>query len=259
MSPEYLLIIAAGFFAAVMNSVAGGGTMLSFPALLAAGLPPVLANTTNSVALFFGMPGSVWAFRRRLFEVRHWILPLGIVSFFAGLLGAVLLLAIPSEVFDFLVPWLLLFATALFLIQGRVQRSLKRRRQVAQDTGTPLRPTVRGVVIQFFVSLYGGFFGAGIGIMMLAGLGMLGLRDIHQMNALKALLAMLTKLSAVVYFIVMMQVNWPLALCLLGGSIPGYYFGSHFAQRIPAVWVRAIVVAIGLGIALHLLWQRYSG
>ena len=130
---------------------------------------------------------------------------------------------------------------------------------MVEEVGEPDRPRFRGVVFQFFVSLYGGYFGAGMGIMMLAGLGMLGLKDIHRMNALKALLGLLTNFSAVVYFIIMARVDWVLAFCLLGGSIPGYYFGSHYSQRSPAVWVRALVVSIGIGIAFILLWRQYGG
>lgn len=243
--------MAAGFFAAVMNSVAGGGTMLTFPALLGAGLSPVLANTTSTVALFLGMPGSVWAFRRKLWEVRAWILPLATVSLIGGIGGGVLLLALPPEVFAAVVPWLLLFATLLFMVNSPIQRWLRKRRgtSVAEEPG---RPKAWGIVFQSGVAVYGGYFGAGIGIMMLAGLGLLGLRDVNRMNALKALLGMTCNIGSVVYFISRGSVDWPLAAWLFAGSIPGYFFGSHFAQRIPPVAVRSIVVIIGIGIAIRL-------
>lgn len=231
--------------------------MLTFPALLAAGLSGVMANTTSTVALFIGMPGSLWAFRKRLTEVKAWILPLGIVSLLGGLGGGMLLLALPSEFFDKVVPWLLLFATALFLLNGPIQRWLKRRRETTNDS-EPTRPKAWGILFQGGVAIYGGYFGAGIGIMMLAGLGLLGLRDVNRMNALKALLGMLCNAASVVYFIASGSVDWRLAGWLVAGSIPGYFLGSHFAQRIPAVAVRCIVAVIGLGIAASLFWRQLA-
>lgn len=251
------MVLAAGFFAAVMNSVAGGGTMLTFPALLGAGLTGVMANTTSTVALFIGMPGSLWAFRKRLAEVKQWILPLGIVSLLGGLGGGILLLALPSDFFDLIVPWLLLFATTLFLLNTPIQRWLKRRRE-NEDNSEPRRPKAWGIIFQSGVAVYGGYFGAGIGIMMLAGLGMLGLRDVNRMNALKSLLGMLCNAASVIYFIASGSVDWHLACWLIAGSIPGYFFGSHFAQRIPATAVRGIVAVIGLGIAGSLFWKQFS-
>jgi uncharacterized membrane protein YfcA len=250
------IVLAAGFLAAVMNSVAGGGTMLTFPALMAAGLSGVMANTTSTVALFIGMPGSVWAFRHRLREVKAWILPLGIVSLLGGLAGGWLLLALPSSVFDAVVPWLLLMATALFLLNGPIQRWLKRKRGGGE--AEPERPRPWGVAFQTGVAVYGGYFGAGIGIMMLAGLSLLGLRDLNRMNALKALLGLLCNVASVIYFIASGSVDWRLAGWLVAGSIPGYFLGSHFAQRIPAAAVRGIVAIIGLGIAARLFWQQLA-
>jgi uncharacterized membrane protein YfcA len=248
------LVLASGFIAAVMNSVAGGGTMLTFPALLGAGLSPVLANTTSTVALFFGMPGSVWAFRKRLAEVKAWMLPLGVVSLLGGFAGAWLLLKLPESVFDRTVPWLLLLATLLFLGNGPLRRWVARHRPT--DDEEPTSPKPWGVAFQSMVAIYGGYFGAGIGIMMLAGLSLLGLRDVHRMNALKALLGMLCNTAAVVFFIFRGAVDWRLALFLLAGSIPGYFFGSHYCQRIPALAVRIIVAIIGLSIATHLFWKQ---
>jgi len=229
--------------------------MLTFPALMAAGLSPVQANTTSTVALFIGMPGSVWAFRRRLKEVEHWILPLGLVSLLGGLGGGILLLALPSSVFETIVPWLLLMATALFLLNAPIQRWLKARRG-ATTAEEPDRPKAWGIAFQTGVAIYGGYFGAGIGIMMLAGLSLLGLKDVNRMNALKSLLAMLCNIASVVWFIACGSVDWRLAGWLVVGSIPGYFLGSHFAQRIPAIAVRVIVALIGLGIAASFFWKQ---
>jgi uncharacterized membrane protein YfcA len=214
-----------------------------------------MANTTSTVALFIGMPGSVWAFRHRLLEVKEWILPLGVVSLLGGLGGGMLLLALPSSFFDAVVPWLLLFATTLFLLNTPIQRWLKRKRGEGVDH-EPTRPKAWGLAFQSGVALYGGYFGAGIGIMMLAGLGLLGLRDVNRMNALKSLLGMLCNVASVIYFIACGSVDWRLAGWLIAGSIPGYFLGSHFAQRIPATAVRIIVAIIGLGIAGSLFWRQ---
>jgi uncharacterized membrane protein YfcA len=252
------LVLAAGFFAAVMNAVAGGGTMLTFPALMAAGLSPVLANTTSTVALFLGMPGSVWAFRKRLVEVKSWILPLAIVSFLGGLGGGVLLLALPPSVFERVVPWLLLMATLLFLLNAPIQRWLKQKRGEHADEKEPERPRPWGIAFQSLVAVYGGYFGAGIGIMMMAGLSLLGLREVNRINALKALLAVVCNVASVVWFISRGSVDWRLAGWLVLGSIPGYFLGAHFAQRIPATAVRIIVAVIGLGIAGKLFWGQIA-
>lgn len=249
------IVLAAGFLAAVMNAVAGGGTMLTFPALMAAGLSPVQANTTSTVALFLGMPGSVWAFRHRLKEVKRWILPLGLVSLLGGLGGGMLLLALPAGVFEKVVPWLLLMATALFLLNAPIQRWLKKRRGEGSDD-EPDRPKAWGIAFQTGVAIYGGYFGAGIGIMMLAGLGLLGLRDLNRMNALKSLLALLCNIASVIWFISRGSVDWRLAGWLVAGSIPGYFLGAHFAQKIPPTAVRLIVAVIGLGIAASFFWKQ---
>jgi uncharacterized membrane protein YfcA len=250
------IVLAAGFLAAVMNSVAGGGTMLTFPALMAAGLPGYLANTTSTVALFVGMPGSVWAFRKKLVGMKAWIIPLGIVSLLGGLAGGWLLLALPPGVFDRVVPWLLLLATALFLLNGPLRRWANRH--APADAGLDPTPRPWGIAFQAGVGIYGGYFGAGIGIMMLAGLSLLGMRDVHRMNALKSLLGLLCNVASVVYFIVCDAVDWRLAGWLIAGSIPGYFLGSHYSQRIPATVVRVIVAAIGLSIAAYLFWRQLA-
>lgn len=242
-----LLVILAGFLAGGMNAIAGGGTMLTFPALLAAGLPPVLANTTSTVALYFGMPGSVWAFRRRLREVKAWILPLGLVSLFGGALGAWLLLTLPAAVFERAVPWLLLTATLLFLLNEPIRRALR-----SPSGEEPTKPRAWGLAFQSLVAIYGGYFGAGIGIMMLAGLGLLGLRDVNRMNALKNLLALLGNTAAMIWFLAAGAYDGRFVLLLLAGSIPGYFLGAHYSQRVPARVVRFTVAAIGLAISARL-------
>jgi hypothetical protein len=240
-----------------MNAIAGGGTMLTFPALLAAGLPPVLANTTSTVALCVGMPGGVWAFRRHLVGLGGWIWPLGVVSVIGGIAGGMLLLAMPSAVFVAVVPWLLLLATALFVLHEPLVSWLRRRQGGAgAESGVEgRRPSAWGVGVQVLVGIYGGYFGAGIGIMMLASLSLLGLRDINRLNALKALLAFLVNMASVIYFLIHGHVDWSLAVWLMAGSVPGSIVGAKLAQRIPARWVRLIAATIGIIIAVS-LWLK---
>jgi len=247
-APEWIVLLS-GLLAGAINAIAGGGTMLTFPALLAAGLPPVMANTTSTVALYFGMPGSVWAFRQRLKEVKRWILPLGIVSLAGGLIGAALLLYLPESVFERSVPWLILFATLLFLLNEPVKRWAGKHATSAE----PKQPSRSGIAFQSTVAIYGGYFGAGIGIMMLAGLSVIGLQDVHRMNALKNLLGLLCNTAAMVFFLISGTFDGRLAVILLIGSIPGYFLGGHYSQKIPAKAVRAIVGLVGITIAIHLL------
>src|SRR5690606_25951700 len=144
--------------------------------------------------------------------------------------------------------------TLLFMVNGPIQRWLRKRRGTG-EAEEPERPKAWGIAFQSCVAIYGGYFGAGIGIMMLAGLGLLGLRDVNRMNALKAVLGMTCNTGSVIYFISRGSVDWSLAAWLFAGSIPGYFFGSHFAQRIPPIAVRTIVVIIGIGIAIRLFMK----
>ena len=248
-----LIVCGAGCVAGMMNAMAGGGTVVTFPALLWAGLDGMGANMTSTVALFPGMPVSVWSFRNHLGEVKGWLRILAPISLVGGLAGAILLLNMGSSTFDFIVPWLLLLATFLFMANGLVQGWLRRRRgtpDAASEEPKPLR--LWGILFLSAVAVYGGYFGAGIGIMMLAALGLLGMTNMNQMNALKVVLAMLMNFAAVVWFIVRGQVDWHLAVCLMAGSVPGYWVGSVLAQRIPAAWVRAVGAIIGLTISVKL-------
>ncbi|HSI62794.1 MAG TPA: sulfite exporter TauE/SafE family protein, partial [Candidatus Saccharimonadia bacterium] len=184
-----LVVAGAGFLAGMMNAVAGGGTMVTFPVLLWAGLNTMQANITSTVALFPGMPLSAWTFRRHIGPLSSWLRKLAPVVLLGGLAGGVLLIQTGSRVFDFIVPWLLLLATILFMCNGVVQRWLSRRQAASLppgEEGKAPEPQLHlwSVFILAAVAVYGGYFGAGIGIMMLATLGLLGLRDINQMNAL---------------------------------------------------------------------------
>ncbi len=231
-----------------INALAGGGSLVSFPALVWLGLPAITANATNTVAVWPGAVGSMWGYRRELRETERRMYVLIAPSLIGGIAGALLLNMTPAPLFDRLVPWLILFATCLFMVQEPIQRRFKK--------GTPhtgAKWMTGAILFQLVVALYGGYFGAGIGILMLAALGIMGHDDIHQMNGFKNLLATFINGIAAVYFIWMRMVSWPDALVMVGGAIIGGVAGAGFARRIGRPTVRRMVVIIGFAMALSML------
>ncbi|HEV3216776.1 MAG TPA: sulfite exporter TauE/SafE family protein [Vicinamibacterales bacterium] len=254
ISPAHLAAFAAALVAGAINSVAGGGTLITFPVLIWIGLPSVTANATSTVAIWPGSLGSIGGYRRELKGLTSSSYVLIVPSAAGGIIGAVLLRMTPAHVFDRLVPLLILFATFLFMLQEPVTRLIRRG---ATDGNAGGRGWVMGaIVFQFFVALYGGYFGAGIGILMLAALGILGYTDIHQMNGLKNLLALAINGVAALYFISMAMVRWPEAIIMAVGAIAGGYGGAGLARKIGAQGVRRIVIIIGFGMTLSLLLRR---
>jgi uncharacterized membrane protein YfcA len=247
------VVFAAGFVAGMINSVAGGGTLVSFPALIWTGVDPIQANVTSTVSLWPGSLGGMIGFRRELGESRHWMLMLVGPSVIGGLVGAFLLLLTPAPVFAFIVPWLILFATVLFAVGEPLSRRFARLNSV--DVGSQ-KWLAAAIAFQFFVAVYGGYFGAGIGILMLAALSLLGLRDIHQMNALKNFFAVSINLIAALYFVLTGPVHWRFALFMALGSVAGGYGGAGLARKLGRSFVRRAVIFIGLAMALSLLFRR---
>ena len=240
----------AAFIAGAINSVAGGGTLVSFPALIWLGLPSVTANATSTVAIWPGSLGSMWGYRRELREAQPGMLALVAPSLIGGIIGAWLLRFTPPAVFDKLVPFLILFATLLFMLQEPIQRKLKN-----SSTSEPHGPSwmAGAVLFQFLIALYGGYFGAGIGILMLAALSILGLTDIHQMNGLKNFFALCINGVAALYFVWSNMVYWPDVLVMAIGAIAGGVGGAGVARKLGRTAVRRIVIGIGFGMALSLL------
>jgi uncharacterized membrane protein YfcA len=250
------LIVGSGVIAGAMNAVAGGGTLLSFPTLIWTGLAPINANATNTVALVPGALAGAWGYRREMqsTEPRRYLLL--IPSFIGGLIGGILLRYTPPATFAAIVPWLILFAVILFALQEPIQKKLRGAPAVtepqttAQTTGRWLWGAAG---LQLLTGIYGGYFGAGMGIMMLATLSLLGFANIHQMNGLKNLLGMTINLIAALYFIVVGLVHWPEALVMAVGAIAGGYGGAGLARKLGPKFVRAAVIVIGIGMALSLL------
>jgi uncharacterized membrane protein YfcA len=246
----------------MMNSVAGGGTLLTFPTLVWIGIDPIRANVTSTVALWPGSLGAMVGFRRELGDSRRWMLLLGAPSVLGGLIGARLLLLTPSRLFSSIVPYLILFATILFAAGEPLMRRLRTNdpEQASEQAGqnrTQARAWWTGaIVFQFLVAIYGGYFGAGIGILMLAALGFLGLTDIHQMNGLKNFFAVCINLIAAAYFIASGRVEWSYALVMIVGAIAGGYGGAGLARKLGRRFVRRAVIVIGLAMALSLLLRH---
>lgn len=235
------LLFGAGVLGGVMNAVAGGGTFFVFPALLFSGIPPVPANATNTVALWPGLAASVRAFWPRLKVARQLLVPLVAISLVGSVTGALLLIRTPAHIFMRLVPWLMLAATVLFALGGRMGRRVAAHAARQPGGGKILAATV----FELVVAVYGGYFGGGIGILILAMLGALGMNDIHEMNALKIVLTALINGVAVVTFIAARAVYWPQALVIVAGAVLGGYFAAHYSQKLPALWIRGFVLVVG--------------
>ncbi len=247
-----LAMLCAAFAAGAINSIAGGGTLLTFPVLIWLGLDPRVANGTSTVALWPGLFGGLFGYRKELENSSTILIRLGATSVVGGAFGAWLLIRTPSDVFASLVPFLILFATVLFMFHGEINKrlrlgSLDEKRLGLWWTGA--------IVFQFFSSMYGGYFGAGNGILMLAALGLLGLNELHRANAIKNFLGICINSIAVVLFVAAGLVVWEDALVMAGAALAGGYFGASMAMRVGTKWVRRGIVAIGLIIFVVMAWR----
>ncbi|WP_036262595.1 sulfite exporter TauE/SafE family protein [Methylocapsa aurea] len=239
------LVTLAAFAAGFINAVAGGGSFLTFPALIAAGLPPIDANASSTVALFPGQVATGFAARDGLraaaMDHRVNVPVLALISLVGGLIGGLLLLVTPQSVFSQIVPWLILFATAIFAGGN-----------FFHPDASKFRLNRAGIFIaQGGVAIYGGYFGGGIGILMLAALTLYGLRDIWLMNSLKILLAVLMNAAAVVTFITAGLVHWHVTIVVCAAAIAGGYAGIYSARRMPASIVKGFVVAVGVVLTIY--------
>lgn len=247
------LLFGSAAVAGAINSVAGGGTLVSFPALVWTGVPQVIANATNTLAMTPGSTGSAIGYRRELTNVPRKYLVLLVPSLIGSLVGGYLLKITPPGVFASLVPYLILFATILFMLQEQVRRLLKTGNGEEREATTGW--LIGACCYQFGVAVYGGYFGAGIGILMLAALGMLGMRDIHQMNGLKNVCGTLTNGAAAVYFMFVGLINWPAALLMSAGAIVGGYGGAGLARKLGQKVIRRLVIVIGFAMAISLFFK----
>jgi uncharacterized membrane protein YfcA len=250
---DVLALLASGAGAGAMNALAGGGTILTFPALLLLGESAKVANATSTVALLPGAAASLAGYRREVATHRQWLGSLFLPSLLGGAGGSLLLLATPEKLFARLAPWLVLFATALFAFQTWRGGAAASRTAPGAVREAPARRRATAWLAQFLVALYGGYFGAGIGILMLVVLGYLGLSDIHAMNGLKNFFGICINGVAAAIFVFGGAVDWPAGLCVLGGAVVGGWTGAHFGRWIGARRARLAVVVIGSLVGLLLL------
>lgn len=246
---DIALLSLSGFFAGMVNAIAGGGTFLTFGALTLVGLPPISANATSSITQFPGYVTSTLAYSSDLKRVWRSALLMGVVSVIGAGAGALILLALSNPSFRAMVPWLLLAATALFAAGPW----LKPKRKAV--TTTPERAIPLALALQFLTSIYGGFFGAGMGVMMLATLGLTQSGDYHRLNALKNLFSTIIAAVAIVVFVSGGVVAWPEAVVMIPAVALGGYAGVWTARRVPQAAVRLVVISIGLLLAIYYFAQ----
>jgi len=245
-------LVGSAVGAGMINAVAGGGTLLTFPTLLAFGTSPVMANATSTLALVIGTSGGMLGNRQHLKPVKPWLKCFVPASLLGGLIGSALLTHTSNQTFGKLVPFLILFATVLFLAQGLFRRFAGAHLKASHPTH------LWGAIgFQFLVSIYGGYFGAGIGILMLATLGFVGMHNIYEMNTLKTILGSLINLVAAVWFIGAGLIDCPRAGIMTVGAVAGYYLGSHYSQRISPARVRQLIAAIGFIISGVTFYKQF--
>jgi len=241
------LLVLAAFGAGAMNAVAGGGSFLTFPALVFVGVPPVTANATSATAVWPASIASALAFREDVIHEKRVLWIFGLVSLAGGLLGALLLILTPERRFSALVPWLLLAATLIFAAGPRITKELRER-----DLHAPVWVIA---LVQLVIAVYGGYFGGGMGIMMLAAFSALGIGSMNAMNALKHILAVGLNGIAIVAFVVAGIVDWPYALLMMLGSIAGGWFVARWARGVDGRYVRAFVILVGIVLTAYFFAQ----
>ena len=248
-------LFAAAFGAGALNSVAGGGQFLTFPMLIFAGVPVVNANATSSVAVWPGTVASSVGYRQELREQRGLLLPLGLASIIGGILGAVVLLRTPQATFARLIPWLLLLATLLLIFGGPLVVRMRKR---LGHSGGPTRGGIVGIsIVQVLLGIYGGYFGGGMGFVMLAAMAFVGLDNMHTMNGLKTALASCINGVAVATFVLAGAVAWPEAIVMLIGAILGGYGGAFYARRLDPSLVRRFTIVVACAMTLYFFVRQY--
>jgi uncharacterized membrane protein YfcA len=241
-----LWLIGAGFSAGVVNALAGGGTFFSFPVFMALGLPPVVANSTNAAAVWPAHPLAAWSERAQLRGVPHLPLLIGL-TVLGALVGAGLLSTVGNHVFKQLVPYLLMVATALFAFGSHI------RRYISADSG--FRVSVLGGALMLLIAAYGGFFSAGMGVMLMAGLLLLGLHQMHTNNAVKNLLGALVNTLAVALWTWQGLIDWSMVPVAFVGAVAGGLLGARLSRWLPVHWLRRVVIGVGFGLSVFYLYQ----
>jgi uncharacterized membrane protein YfcA len=253
-------LCAAAALAGGVNALAGGGTLLTFPALVAALGSSVLANGTSTVALAPASFSSAWAYRQDLIKEWKWLKLLIGPSIMGGILGTWVVTTTDEKYFDRLVPWLIFGASLLFALQPLLT---KKKAILKADLAQPVPTHSVGKLIaiglfQFLVALYGGYFGAGIGILMLSALGLIGLSNMHEMNAIKTVLAGCINCMSVVIFAYQGKVHWPLAGLMMVSSIIGGYLAASYGRKVKPIYIRWLVIAIGFTLSAYYFYGQLT-
>lgn len=249
------LLLIAGLLGGALNTLAGGGSFIVFPALLAAGVPPVLANASNTYAALPGYVSGALGLWKELVAQKHLFVPYGIVSALFGYVGAELLLRVSDEQFSLVVPWLMLFAVVLFIFGGRINAFVAAR--AGGSGGARAAYTIVLYVMLAGIAIYGGFFNAGLGVLLLAFLTLAGISDIHAANGLKLFMSSIVALVAVVRFVFAGSIDWYHGTIALLGVTTGAYIAARLATRIPTAIIRAMVIVYGVGLTAYFFWTTY--
>src|SRR5215469_11525356 len=249
----HVLAAAAAFIAGGINSVAGGGTLISFPTLVWLGLPSITANATSTLAIWPGSLGSIWGFRSELTRTEPRFKMLALSSLVGGAGGAILLRSTPAQLFERIMPFLILFATILFIAEGPVQKKL---REGGRSGGKGISMP-GALALNLLVAIYGGYFGAGMSIMMLSFLGILGLTDILQMDALTSLFSLCVNGVAAILFIWLKMVDWHYVLPMAIAATLGGYGAAGLAKRIGRAAVRRFVISVGFAVSIVLFVRLF--
>jgi uncharacterized membrane protein YfcA len=246
---SYLLLLVAALAAGLVNSVAGGGMFITFPALVFTGVPSIIANASSTTAIIPGILASAWAYRDDFRKSKNFpFMPLLITSLIGGMAGALLLLFTPQKTFDSVMPWLMLGATLLFTFGPRIAPILKRWIHIGPVTV---------VVVQIFIAIYGGYFGGAIGIMMLATWTVFGLSDIHVMNANRTVMGAAANIVAVVLFAIARKIWWPQTIVMLIGTSIGGYIGARMVKKVNPLYVRALVTVVSGAITIAFFLRKH--
>ena len=250
-----VFLFCAALVAGLLNSVAGGGSFVSFPALLFTGMPAIPANATNTMAVWPGTVASTVAYRNAFnAQARKLLPPLIGIGIIGGVIGAKVLLVTPQATFLRLIPWLMLLATLLFMAGPRITAWVKGR---GAQQKSSLALTVAGFFLALLISIYIGYFGAGVGILVLSLLALMGMDDIHAMNGVKVFLVSIVNGVAILTFIVARVIVWPQALLMIVASLIGGYAGAYFAQKMNPAHVRWVVVAVGFSMSAYFFAKNW--
>jgi len=257
MSLELLFLFFAGFCGGVLNSIAGGGSFITFPALLFVGVPPISANATNTFASCSGYLSGAYAFRKDLQVHKNDLPKFVLISLLGGIAGAWLLLQTPESLFHEAIPWLLLFATLLFIFGEQLNKTLKQlasHHQYISSIGSLLL-----LFMLLGVCLYGGFFNAGLGIIILSYLALAGYTNLNAMNGLKLLISSFVSLIAITLFIYDGIIVWSEGIIVLLGTLVGGYVAAHISRQVPQTYVRTFVIFASISITIYFFYDIYIG